>query len=115
MSIYMAGVCLFVICMRHLCVCLLVRVCACACVVAFFVPPGIGSDAYGKAARTRTETGLQAQTSVHDNQICREIVEDIFKILLWPMDFGKHVALAQGIAYPILEFIYKTNVIFIVL
>ena len=32
-------------------------VCACACVVAFFVPPGIESDAYGKAARTQTKTG----------------------------------------------------------
>ena len=115
MSMYMAGVCLFVICMRRLCVCLLVRVCACACVVAFFVPPGIGSDAYGKAARTRTETGLQAQTRVHDNKICMEIVEDIFKIVLWPMVFGKHVALAWGMAHPILECTYKTNVIFIVL
>ena len=94
MSMYMAGVCLFVICMRRLCVCLLVRVCACACVVAFFVPPGIGSDAYGKAARTWTETGLQAQTRVHDNQIRREIVEDIFTILLWLMFFRLNVALA---------------------
>ena len=86
---------------------LLVRVCACACVVAFFVPPGIGSDAYGKAARTRTETGLQAQPRVHDNQICMEIVADIFKIVLWPMVCGKHVALAQGTAHPILELLIK--------
>ena len=44
-----------------------------------------------------------------------EIVEDIFKIVLWPMVFGKHVALAWGMAHPILECTYRTNVIFIVL
>ena len=35
---------------------LLLCVCVRVCVVAFYVPLGIESDAYGKAARTRTKT-----------------------------------------------------------
>ena len=43
-----------------------------------------------------------------------EIVEDIFKMLLWLMGFDQNVALAWGTAHPMLEFTYKTHVIFIV-
>ena len=89
MWLYMASVCLFVICMRQLCVCLIVRVCACACVAAFFVVPGVGRDACWKPASTqkrpddrrkqnKEKTRLHARTRVHDNTLCKEIVADIF-------------------------------------
>ena len=73
-------------------------------------------DQAQKHSRTEhRKTKKEIRTVFHDHQIYMEIVEDIFKMLLWLMGFDRNVVLAQGTAHPVLEFTYKTNVICIVL
>ena len=113
-------------CIWPVCVCLLfvcvsyVYVCLCVC-VRVRVWLRFLSRQELKATHTGRQQGHGQRQDDRHKQVFMttkfggEIVEDIFKILLWPMDFGKHIALAEGMAHPILEFTYKTNVICIVL
>ena len=89
MWLYMAGVCLFVICMRHLCVCLLVRVCVRVRVwLRFLFRQELEATHTGRQrghiqrqddrhTQHIEKTRLRVQIRVHDHQCYMEIVEQM--------------------------------------
>ena len=91
-------------CRCCVCVCVCVCVCACACVCVCVCVcwvenpvPGDHMDKDQAQKHSRTEhrkTKKEIRTVFHDHQIYMEIVEDIFKMLLWLMGFDRNVVLA---------------------